>query len=98
MFVHIYVYIRILDSMLAKLISTSNRCPDVDLTYWDQDKLLSFRRRHLEGIFLNGNVLNSIKVSPKFVSNDLINNNPALIQIMAWRRTGDKSLSDPLMA
>ena len=27
----------------------------------------------------------------------LINNIPALVQIMAWRRTGDKPLSEPIM-
>ena len=26
-----------------------------------------------------------------------INNNPALVQIMAWRRSGDKPLSEPMM-
>ena len=40
----------------------------------------------------------SIKISLKFVPNGLINNIPALVQIMAWRRTGDKPLSEPMMA
>ena len=48
-------------------------------------------------IFLNENVRISIKVSLKFVPKDLINNNPALVQIMAWRRSGDKPLSEPMM-
>ena len=26
-----------------------------------------------------------------------INNKPALVQIMAWRPTGDKSLSEPML-
>ena len=30
-------------------------------------------------------------------SNGPINNKPALVQIMAWRRTGDKPLSEPVM-
>ena len=33
----------------------------------------------------------------KFVSKGLINNIPALVQIMAWRRTGDKPLSEPMI-
>ena len=48
-------------------------------------------------IFLNENVRNSIKISLKFVPKGPINNNPALVQIMAWRRSGDKPLSEPMM-
>ena len=45
-------------------------------------------------IFLNGNVKFSIKISLKFVPKGQINNIPALVQIMAWRRPGDKPLSE----
>ena len=48
-------------------------------------------------IFLNENVWISIKISLKFVPKGPINNIPALIQIMAWRRSGDKSLSEPMV-
>ena len=48
-------------------------------------------------IFLNENVWISIKISLKFVPKGLINNIPALVQIMAWRRPGDKPLSEPIM-
>ena len=48
-------------------------------------------------IFLNENVRFSIKISLKFVPKGPINNNPALVQIMAWRRSGDKPLSEPMM-
>ena len=48
-------------------------------------------------IFLNENVRISIKISLKFFPKDPINNNPALVQIMAWRRSGDKPLSEPMM-
>ena len=48
-------------------------------------------------IFLNENVGISIKISLKFVPKGPINNNPALVQIMAWRRSGDKPLSEPMM-
>ena len=50
-----------------------------------------------ECIFLNENVRISIKISLKFVPKGPINNNPALVQIMAWRRSGDKPLSEPMM-
>ena len=49
-------------------------------------------------IFLNGNLWISIKISLKFVPECPINNIPALVHIMAWRRTGDKPLSEPMMA
>ena len=48
-------------------------------------------------IFLNENVRISIKISLKFVPKAPINNNPTLVQIMAWRRSGDKPLSQPMM-
>ena len=48
-------------------------------------------------IFLNENVWISIVISQKFVPKGLINNIPALIQIMAWCRPGNKSLFEPLM-
>ena len=48
-------------------------------------------------IFLNENVWISIKISLKFVPKGPINNIPALVQIRAWRRPGDKPLSEPMM-
>ena len=48
-------------------------------------------------VFLNENVWIFIKISLKFVSNVLTNNIPPLVQIMAWRWPGDKSLSEPMM-
>ena len=39
----------------------------------------------------------TIEISLKFVPKGPINNIPALFQIMAWRRTGDKPLSEPMM-
>ena len=48
-------------------------------------------------IFLNENVLISIKISLKFVPKGPINNIPALVQTVAWRRPGDKPLSEPRM-
>ena len=48
-------------------------------------------------IFMNENVRISINISLKFVPKGLINNTPASVQIMAWRRPGDKPLSEPMM-
>ena len=47
--------------------------------------------------FLNGNCCILIKFSLKYVRKGPIDNNPALVQIMAWRRPGDKPLSEPMM-
>ena len=48
-------------------------------------------------IFFNQSVWMSIEISLKFVPKCQINNIPALVQIMAWRRPGDKPLSEPMM-
>ena len=48
-------------------------------------------------IFLNENVWIPIKISLKFVPQGPINNIPALVQIMAWRRPGAEPLSGPMM-
>ena len=47
--------------------------------------------------FLNENVWIPIKISQKFVPKGPSNNIPALVQIMAGRRTGNKPLSEPMM-
>ena len=48
-------------------------------------------------IFVNENARISIKISLKFVAKGPINNIPVLVQIMAWRRPGDKPLSQPMV-
>ena len=48
-------------------------------------------------IFLNENEWISIKISLKLVPKGQINNIPSLFQIMAWRRPGDKPLSEAMM-
>ena len=51
-------------------------------------------------IFLNENVWISLKISLKCVPTvriNRINNIPALAQIMAWCRIGDKPLSEPML-
>ena len=50
-----------------------------------------------EWIFLYGIVWISITISLKFVPKCSINNIPASVLIMAWRRPGDKPLSEPMM-
>ena len=48
-------------------------------------------------IFLNEDVCISLKISLKLVPKVRINHIPAWVQIMAWRRPGDKPLSGPVM-
>ena len=48
-------------------------------------------------IFLNENAWILLEILLKFVPKVQINNIPALVQIMAWRRSGDKPLSEPMM-
>ena len=47
-------------------------------------------------LFLNENVIISIKISLKFFPKGPIKI-PAIAQIMAWRRPGDRPLSEPMM-
>ena len=49
-------------------------------------------------LFLNGNDRISIKIPLKFVPRGPIDSKPALVQVMAWRRIGDKPLPEPMMA
>ena len=49
----------------------------------------------IKRIFLNKNVRISIRISLKFVPKGPIN--PSLVQIMVWRQSGDKPLSEPMM-
>ena len=48
-------------------------------------------------IFLNEKFCILIKISLKFVPKGPIDNNPALVQMMPWRRRGDKPLSEPML-
>ena len=74
--------------------------------YLNQSWLNSLRprpnRRHFADdifkcIFENENEWISARISLKFVPKVQINNIPALVQIMAWRRPGDKPLSEPTL-
>ena len=57
-----------------------------------------FGRRHFQMHFMSENDRISIKISLTFVPRSPIDNKPALVQVMAWRRIGDKSLPEPMMA
>ena len=52
----------------------------------------------LKCLLLNENTWIPINISLGFVPRGPINNIPAVVQMMAWRRTGDKALSEAMMA
>ena len=66
-------------------------------TLWPRQNGRHFADDIFKCIFLNENVSIAIKISLKFVPKGPINNIPALVQIMAWRRPGDKPLSEPMV-
>ena len=51
-----------------------------------------------QSIFFDEDIWIWIKISVKFVHKGSFNNMTVLVQIMAWRRTGDKPLSEPVTA
>ena len=48
-------------------------------------------------IFLNENYIIPIQISLKLIPRIPIDNKSALVPVMAWHRTGDKPLSEPMM-
>ena len=48
-------------------------------------------------IFVNEKDKISIQISLKLVPRGPIENKPALVQVMVWRRAGDKPLPEPMM-
>ena len=48
-------------------------------------------------IFLYENDIIPILVSLKLVPRSPTDNKPSLVEVMAWRRTGDKPLPEPMM-
>ena len=51
----------------------------------------------LKCIYLNKNDRILILISLKFVPSSPIDNKRALVPVMAWRRTGDKPLPEPML-
>ena len=68
------------------------------ITHWGRDKMAAISQTTLSiAFFVNENVRILIKFSLKFVPKGPITNFRALVQTMAWRRPGDKPLSEPVM-
>ena len=83
---------------MINMIDTDDVSASYDGTFHieAETKIPQLRRHFQMDIFFNENVCISIQISLKFVPKGPTNNVPALIQIMAWCRPGDKSLSEPM--
>ena len=66
-------------------------------THLPLDKKPSLWQTTFSNSFLNETNRIAIQISLKFVPWSPIENKPALVQIMVWRRTGDKPLHEPMM-
>ena len=79
-----------------KISSYQNRDSHVN-TLRPRQNVRHFPDSIFKCIFLNDNIRISIKIPLKFVPKGPINNIPSLVQIMAWRWSGDKPLSEPMI-
>ena len=69
-----------------------------NLTHWGRDKMAALSQTTRSNAFSWMKMLEFRLFSLKFVHKGSINNIPALVQIMAGRRPGDKPLSEPMVA
>ena len=67
-------------------------------THWGRGKMIDIITDNIfKCIFLNEDIWILINISLYFVPKGQINNIPALVQIKAWHKPGDKPLSEPIM-
>ena len=67
------------------------------LTHLSLDKMTAnLADNRLKWIFFNENDRIPIRISLKFIPSSIIDNKPALVQVMAWHRTGDMPLPEPM--
>ena len=96
-------HVQRLESSLNEIMPESNYLVTEGListwldTLWPRQNGRHFADDTFKRIFLNENVIISIKISLKFVPKGRINIIPALVQIMAGHRPGDKALYEPMM-
>ena len=69
----------------------------ITLTHWGRNQVDAIFADIFICILENENEWISPRISLTFVPKVRINNIPVLVQIMAWRRPGDKPLSEPMM-
>ena len=89
----------LLDVTKRILIDVHTKKTSISLRYHLLDQMTAvFEDNNFKCIFLNENFWISIKDSLKFVPSSSIDNNTALVEIMACRRTGDEPLSKLMMS
>ena len=99
----IYLYILVIKTSsefqnVNQNAAVDNHFPKTQyLTHFPLDKMAVISQTMLSDAISSEKFCILIKISPKFVPKGLIDNNPALVQIMAWHRTGDKPLSEPML-
>ena len=71
---------------------------EIILTHHPLDKMAAILTDGIfKCFFVDENDRIPIQISLKFVSRSQIDNKLALVQVKAWRRTGDKPLSEPML-
>ena len=83
--------------LLAKSVYNSSRCATHINSLRPRQNGRHFADDIFKCILVNENVRISIKTSLKIVPKGPINIIPAMFQIMAWRRPGDKPLSEAML-
>ena len=69
---------------------------NVKLTHLSLDIMVAICQT-MKCIFMNEKFCTLIRFSLKFVPKRPMDNNPAMVEMMAWRRICDKSLSEPVL-
>ena len=68
------------------------------ITHFPLDKMAAILADDIfKHIFINENDRIPVQISLKFLSSCSIDTKPALVQVMAWLRIGDKPLSEPML-
>ena len=79
-------------------VSANVLIPNIENNIEADTKWPPFYKRYFKSIFVYENCFIFIDVSLKFVRKAPIKNNLSLVEIVAWHRTGDKWISEPMMA
>ena len=80
------------------VISSCRICAFHFLTHWGQNKMADILQTTFCNSFYWIKMVIFYSIFTDTCSKDPISRMPALVQIMAWRLSGDKPLSDPMMA
>ena len=86
-------------------LNALSKCPQMNvtglhwwLTHWGRDKMDAFSQTTFWNVFSWMKMFEfGLKFHWKLISKGPINNILALVQIMAWRRSGDKPLYEPML-